>query len=190
MTNLAAALLPLVHALESLGVPYYIGGSVASSAHGIPRASLDADVVVALSRGHVDGLVAALGDRYYASREGMLRAVASKRSFQLIHLATMFKLDVFVTKGRPFDASAFERAGSQVFEEGLPRVVVASAEDTVLAKLEWFQAGGRVSERQWSDVIGVIRLCADLDVAYLRKWAQELGVPQLLEGALAEGQRL
>ena len=59
----------------------------------------------------------------------------------------------------------------------------------MLAKLEWFQAGGRVSERQWSDVIGVIRLCADLDVAYLRKWAQELGVPDLLDGALAEGQR-
>jgi hypothetical protein len=186
VTELAAALLPVAGALRTLGVPYYVGGSIASSARGTPRASLDADVVVALALEHVDPLIAAIGDAYYASREGMVRAIVARRSFNLIHLATMFKIDMFVTKGRPYDVGVFDRATTEVFEVGEPAVMVASAEDTVLAKLEWFQAGGGVSERQWSDVIGVIEGDRPLDLVYLRRWAADLGVASLLEQALAE----
>lgn len=181
--------MPVVRALQELCIPYYVGGSVASSAHGTPRASLDVDIVVAMEPDHVDGLLTALGDRYYATREGMLRAIAARRSFQAIHLATMFKVDVFVSKGRAYDEAAFGRAQSELFEEGLPPVLVATKEDTVLAKLEWFQKGHEVSERQWSDVLGVIGVHRDLDLDYLWQWAPDLGVASLLERALAEGRR-
>jgi len=109
-SELLAALAPVIDALEALGVRHYIGGSVASSAHGVPRASIDADVVADLSSEHVAPLVARLGDAYYIDEGRVRSAVESRRSFNAIHLATMFKVDVFVNKRRPFDRQAQERA--------------------------------------------------------------------------------
>src|SRR4029077_20383496 len=84
------------------------------------------------------------------------RAVAERRSFNLIHLDTMLKIDVFVSKKRPFDVEAQGRARSEPLEEGQGRPFrIASAEDVVLAKLEWYRADNEVSERQWGDVLGV-----------------------------------
>jgi hypothetical protein len=175
-------------AFDALGVRYYLGGSVASSAHGIARASLDADIVAALAPDHVDSLVSRLAPAYYIREDRVRAAVAAPSSFNLIHLATMFKIDVFVSKGRPFDRQAAERARPQAIDEApdAPRFTMASPEDTVLAKLEWFRLGGETSERQWWDVVGILRVTESADRAYLRRWAAALSVADLLERALAD----
>jgi hypothetical protein len=101
----------------------------------------------------------------------------------------MFKVDVFVSRDRPFDCMAMGRARPEMLgdDPGALQVPVATAEDIVLAKLEWFEAGGRTSERQWADVVGVLKLRqSDADLAYLRRWAAALGVDALLERAIAE----
>lgn len=187
--DLFTALAPVVEALESLGVRHYVSGSVASSAHGLARASVDVDIVADLDSQHVVALVRRLQGAYYVDEDRVRSAVQARRSFNLIHLATMFKVDVFVSKRRPFDREALARARPEALEEGADatRYFVASAEDTILAKLEWFRAGGEVSERQWSDVVGVLKtIQLRADEEYLRRWAGSLGVGDLLDRALAE----
>jgi hypothetical protein len=187
-SDLVGALRPVVDLLDALGVRYYLGGSVASSAHGIARASLDADVVAALESEHVDPLVNRLESAYYIPTDRLRSAVAARSSCNFIHLATMFKIDVFVSKGRPFDRQAAERARPQAIDEApdAPRFLIASPEDTVLAKLEWFRLGGETSERQWWDVVGILKVTEDADRRYLRRWATPLGVADLLERALVD----
>jgi hypothetical protein len=99
----------------------------------------------------------------------------------------MFKIDLFVSKGRPFDHEAAVRARPQALDTGpdAPTFPVASAEDTVLAKLEWFRLGGETSERQWWDVVGVLRVTPHVERGYLEHWAAALGVSDLLSRALA-----
>lgn len=181
--DLLAALEPVVRALEELDVRYYVGGSLASSVYGVPRASIDADVVAELEPRHVDPLLGRLRDGYYVDEERVRSAVRSRRSFNLIHLGTMYKVDLFVSRRRPFDEKAIERARPRALDEqaaGRP-YSVASPEDTLLAKLEWFRLGREVSERQWTDVVGMIRVGgADLDREYLGTWAEALGVADLL----------
>ncbi len=182
--DLVAALRPVTSAFEAQGVRYFLGGSIASSAHGIARGSLDADVVAELGSADVEPLVRRLGGAYYAPIDQMHRAVVERRSFNLIHLTTMFKLDIFVSKGRPFDRSAADRARPHAIgDTDEYTVLVASAEDTILAKLEWFQLGGETSERQWWDIVGVLKVTDGADRDYLRKWAAALNLTELLERA-------
>lgn len=187
-SDLLAALRPVAEALQTLGVRYHLGGSLASSAHGVARASLDVDVVAELEPQHVDALAASLAGAYYAPVGHMRAAVDERRSFNLVHLATMFKVDVFISKGRPFDRQAADRARLQPLGDApdAPRLPIASAEDTILAKLEWFRLGGEISERQWWDVIGILRVSDHADREYLRRWAQPLGVSDLLERAIEQ----
>jgi hypothetical protein len=100
----------------------------------------------------------------------------------------MVKVDVFVSRDRPFDQRSFERC-LPIAAEGAGVIHVSSAEDTVLAKLEWFRRGGETSERQWSDVVGVLRAATALDEAHLRRGAEELAVADLLDRALADARR-
>ena len=181
-----AALCPVLVTLERRRVRHFIGGSVASSAHGIARASLNVDVVAELEPIHVTRLVAGLDADYFVDEARVRAAVAQKRSFNRIQLATMFKVDVFVSRGRPFDHSAFARASVERIgqEPAGPGIHLASAEDVLLAKLEWYRSGGETSERQWEDVKGVLRVGAEtLDLAYLRHWVLLIGVADLLERA-------
>lgn len=182
--DLVAALRPVTGAFDALAVRYFLGGSIASSAHGIARASLDADVVAELGPDHVEPLVRRLGGAYYAPVDQMHRAVVERRSFNLIHLTTMFKIDVFVSKGRSFDRSAADRARPHAIgDTDEYTVLVATAEDTILAKLESFQLGGETSERQWWDIVGVLKVTDGADRDYLRKWAATLNLTELLERA-------
>ncbi len=184
-----AALAPVVRVLEELQVRYYIGGSWASSAHGVARASLDVDLVADLGPDDVGPLVAALAPRYYVDEERVGQAVASGGSFNVVHLESMLKVDVFLSRGRPYDEEALRRARPETLDVDVagPSYFLASAEDTVLSKLEWFRRGGEVSERQWSDVVGVLRATSGaLDLEYLERWATELGVADLLQRAVRE----
>ncbi len=109
----------------------------------------------------------------------------------MIHLATMFKVDVFVSRRRPFDLSSFSRVETERLgpDPGSPSIPLASAEDVLLATLEWYRRGGEVSERQWTDVAGLVRVgTGTLDIAYLRHWAGQLGVADLLDRVLGHAE--
>jgi hypothetical protein len=178
----------VIQALEQLGVPYLIGGSFASAIHGVVRATMDSDLVADLRPEHAVPLAQTLGEAFYADVKAIQDAIVHQSSFNLIHLETMFKVDIFVRKSRPFDRMQFERRAEHVIAtEPERRAYVASAEDTILTKLEWYRLGGEVSERQWRDVLGVLTVQAGrLDMAYLHQWAAHLNVADLLARALAE----
>lgn len=187
--DLLAAVCPVLDALGALGVRSFVGGSIASSAHGVARASIDADVVAELRTGHAAPLAAALSDAYYVSAERVRDAIERRGSFNVIHLESMMKVDVFVSKGRPFDLRAMDRARPLASPgSGVRMLPVASAEDIVLAKLEWYRLGGEASQKQWTDILGVLRMSGgSLDESHLETGARELGVTLLLERALREG---
>jgi len=180
----------VVRVLEHLGVPYVLGGSFASSIFGFVRFTEDADLIADLNAEHAAPLVEALGDDFYADVEMILGAIHHNSSFNLIHFATTFKVDVFVAKPRAFDRAQLVRRQAHDLG-GVPgnRLYVSSPEDTVLAKLEWYRMGGEVSERQWRDVLGVVRVQGErLDLDYMRDMASTLNVADLLERALNEAQ--
>ena len=186
-----AVTLIVTRILEQLGVTYFIGGSLASAVQGAARATVDADVVADLRPEHVGPLVHALGDAFYLDMDTIRKAVSSRGSFNLIHLKTMFKVDIFVNKGRPFDRAQLDRRVHQVLATDPEHsAYIASPEDTILAKLDWYRRGGEVSDRQWRDVIAVLRVQgARLDERYLAVWAAQLGVEDLLSRALAEAKQ-
>lgn len=176
--------------LEQLGIPYAVGGSLASSLHGVMRATLDVDIVADMRSEHVPPLVAALAPEFYADDEMMRDAIAHRSSFHLIHYKTAFKVDIFIRKLRAFDRMQLQRrARSVIASDPEQSVYVTSPEDTILAKLEWYRLGGEVSDRQWRDILGVMKIRAGaLDLAYLHQWADELQVADLLDRALATAQ--
>ncbi len=185
--DLWRAVLPVVELLDSLRIPFHLGGSVASSFLGMARSTLDADLVADLKPAHGAILARSLRDTYYLSEERIRSAIRQRKSFNLIHLATMFKVDIFVSPGRAFDRQVMARRVSlQV--TGIDRALdFCTAEDIVLHKLAWFAEGNRVSQRQWRDVQGVLRLQKNrLDLAYLTRWAEDLGILDLLTEALEE----
>jgi hypothetical protein len=178
----------VTNTLEALDIPYLIGGSLASVAYGIVRTTVDADLVVDLPTVLVSQFVQALQKEFYVDLFSILDAIEHRSSFNLLHFSTGFKVDIFITKQRPFDQAQFERREMiAIGGESTQVAWVASAEDTILAKLEWFRRGGEVSERQWRDVLGVLKVQdKGLDLGYLRKWASSLQVLDLLERALSE----
>ena len=187
--DILAALDPVVKAFEKIGVSYYLGGSVASSAYGIARATLDVDLVADLSAQHVNSLTEMLKSDYYIDKEMILDAIKRRSAFNLVHLETMLKVDIFIIKDRPYDGVAFQRKRKDTLDEeqGAAEFYFASPEDIILNKLEWFQMGGKVSERQWHDVLGIMKVQRELmDKEYLRRWAAELGISDLLEQAFRD----
>jgi len=158
LSEIAEAVAPLVAEFQRLRVEYYLGGSVASSTHGLPRATLDVDLVAGLAAEHVKPLVAALQSSYYIDAGMILDAIAREACFNLIYLKTSFKVDVFVAKTREYDRVALQRKQTKALDLENPgsQFFFASAEDVILSKLEWFRLGDEVSDAQWRDVIGVL----------------------------------
>lgn len=176
---------PLIQAFDVLGISYYIGGSLASSALGIFRATLDVDIVVNLRSQHVQLLVKMLEMTYYIDADMIREAIQQKASCNLIHLDTMYKVDLFILKPNAYAQEAFQRRRKELLdEERGVELFLASPEDIILNKLDWFRMGGGVSERQWNDVLGVLKVQKEhLDTEYLRYWADDLGITDLLTQA-------
>jgi len=173
---------------ERFGIPYAVGGSLASSVHGVMRSTIDVDIVADMRLEHVQPLVEALSKEFYADDEMIRGAIEHHSSFNLIHYETAFKVDVFVQKSRAFDQMQLERRRPSVIATDPEQsIYVTSPEDVILSKLESYRMGGEVSDRQWRDVLGVLKTReGDLDLDYMSKWAGELKVSDLLERALAE----
>lgn len=172
--------------LEALGVPYLLAGSMASSAHGIFRSTNDADLLADLDEAQALALASALQDQFYVDAVAVQDAVRRRASFNLIHLQSMFKVDVFLPGRRGFHQAELARRRPHVVQvDPERRLFVASAEDTVLAKLDWYRQTGDSSERQWTDILGVLKVQAPtIEVSYMRRWAASLRVADLLEHAL------
>ena len=182
-----AVTLEITSALEKLGIRYVVGGSLASSVHGVPRSTQDLDLVVELPGSLVDALANELEDSFYVDRDMIHDAIRRRACCNVLHLRTMFKVDLFVSDGSPLLLE--EMARRQTFELGDPprAVHVCTAEDIVVQKLDWYEKGGRTSERQWRDLIGVLAVSGpELDLAYVRRWAGVLGFLDLCACAFKE----
>jgi hypothetical protein len=188
MENPLIALFQLINAFKAVGIDYVVVGSVASSVHGDYRASADVDVVAEISNSQVRPLVDALSNDFYIDDLSVTKAIARGRSFNVIHLVGIFKVDVFLPRS---DLSKQQLARRELHLVGADgqEVWIATAEDTMLAKLHWYRLGGEVSELQWRDVQGILGTQgARLDLNYSRLWAERVGILDLLERALLEAQ--
>ena len=181
------AALKVMRALERLNVRCYLCGSLASSVHGLPRLTNDADIVAELGPHHVKGLVRQLAGAFYVDEEAVAEAIATERSFNLVDEVEAVKVDVFCAGADRYQQEAFARTVRFPLEEDDPftEVAFASVEDTVVFKLHWFRLGGEVSERQWADVLGILRLKKSaVDLEYARRWSKHFRADDLLERAL------
>lgn len=181
------AILTMVGAFDASHIPYAIGGSVASSVRGVLRATNDVGFLAAISNAQTGTFVKALGSEFYADVDHIRESIGRGRAFNIIHMPTAFKIDVFPAV-EEFHRAQLQRATTtrtfQFFDQEMTCRVVAP-EDVVLAKLRWYRMGGESSERQWNDISGVVCV-AKLNQDYLRNWAAKLGVSDLLERALQQ----
>ena len=172
--------------LRRLGVPHLVGGSIASTLHGEPRLTNDVDFAAVIREPHVAPLVAALQGPFYVD-DVLIRSAIRRRSiFNLIHIRSANKIDVHVLEPTAFEASQLRRAvPAPPGPAGDAGFRIASAEDIVLQKLLWYQKSDGSLERQLRDIAGVLKLQRErLDLAYMRTWARELDLAELLEEQL------
>lgn len=187
--DILQAIEPVISAFNKLSISYYIGGSIASSIYGIARATMDVDIVADIKIEKISSLKRILENEYYIDENMIKDAIRRFSSFNLIHLETMIKIDVFIHKYQPYQEETQRRKQKDTLEdsEGASEFYFSSPEDIILNKLQWYELGNRVSERQWLDVIGVIKVqLKNLDDEYLRKWGKELGLLDLLTKAFQE----
>lgn len=176
--------LKVARALTAVGADYFLGGSLASSLQGEPRATNDIDFVIALPLGKVGELAAALGSDFEVDADMLRDAVLHARCANAFYLPVVTKIDFFGRGYEPFDESEFSRRRTTIVSASGESLVVKSPEDTVLRKLLWFREGGQVSEKQWRDIVSVLQISGDkMDQTYLEAWAVRLDLSELLERA-------
>lgn len=180
----------VTRALEAQGIRYVLVGSFASSMYGLYRATADIDIVAEIQNEHIRLLHDALKEIFYVDELAMRNAVSQRSSFNAIHFDSVFKVDIFVAADDEFALAQLDRRLlRKVAPDRDDIVYVATAEDTVLAKLRWYRAGNETSNNQWNDVLGVMAVQRDsLNMSYLRAWAEKLGVSDLMSRAIEEVQ--
>lgn len=183
-----AILLRVVDILEDMNILYLVTGSIASSVLGEPRSTVDVDIVADIRPEHVERLVEAMLGEFYIDNEAVREAIARDASFNVIHQQTLQKVDIFVAARKPLDQEQMRRRQALVLTKAPERsVYFLTAEDLILQKLNWYRMGGGVSDRQWRDILGLLKVQAQrLDLEYLRRWALDLGLVDLLDLALSE----
>jgi len=189
MESLILVLMRVVNVLEELQIPFAIGGSLASSRYGEIRTTQDIDLVADMHLSHVEPFVDALQDQFYVDAEMIRDAILTRGAFNIIHFETADKIDIFIPKLDQWHKNQMKRKQNESVEQTgqvhlLPFI---SPEDVILHKLLWFRMGGEVSERQWRDVQGVLKVQAQaLELEYLNEWAEVLKVSDLLARAIKE----
>ncbi len=173
----------LARVFDELGIPYIVGGSLASSVYGTPRSTLDVDVIADVQLSQVEALTKLLSTDFHVDPLMIREAVGQRDSFNVIYLPTMFKADIFIAGQDAWSKEELARGRSQEIATSGGKVLIrfASAEDTLLHKLYWYKIGNEVSDRQWSDVLGMLKVQGNaLDHVYLDRWSKHLGVAALL----------
>jgi hypothetical protein len=167
---------------ERLGIKYAVVGSLASSLYGMPRSTQDVDIVAAIKKSHVYPLAEVLKNDFYIDVDMIQDAVNNHSSFNLIHLDTMLKVDIFPLGSSPIERKELKRAEPYcVSGKSDIEFFVAQPEDILLQKLKWYRQGGEISDQQWKDVLGILEVQeGKLDVQYLEDTARELGIRDLL----------
>lgn len=190
--DLTLAVGPVKKAFESLEIRYFVGGSVASSYHGATRSTMDVDLVAEIDSTQVGQFVSLIGSDFYASEVAIQDAVERKSCFNLIHNSTSFKVDIFVSRRRPFDLDSMARAvNGELGLENKIEIPIASPEDVIVSKLEWYRLGNESSERQWDDIRRVLRLLgAATDQDYVANAAEAVGVVDLWKKLVDEVERI
>lgn len=170
-------------ALETAGIPYFVTGSFASSAHGIPRSTNDIDIVISPTREQLTRLLAEFPESAYGkSEEDAFDAFGRRLSFNVIDYATFWKVDFILRQFTPFDASRFQRC--ETVEIAGVRMATASAEDILITKLWWAKLGE--SERQLNDAAGIVQVQgASLDRDYVERWVAALELDDQWKAAQA-----
>ncbi len=185
MTGVMEEILIIADILDSLDIPYLVGGSVASGIWGEIRYTQDIDLVVDLQKNQIESLIDACLPRFYLSEVAIKEAIALGSSFNLIDNDTGWKIDLFVLTVDPFQQNRFQRRRSITIDETNKTFNVSSPEDTILQKLIWYDMGQKQSSQQWRDILGIIKLQQSvLDMVYLRQWAETLSIVTELELAL------
>jgi len=181
----------LADALDDLKIDYAIGGSIASSVYGKVRFTQDADITVASFADKAERLYTVLKENFYISKDAMYQAISNRGSFNVIHLTSAFKIDIFIQKDDDFHKQLFFRKRKIKLDDSIEHLFdIVSAEDIILLKLQWYQSAGCVSERQWSDVLGVLAVQAQtLDMNYLSSCSEKLGLSDILEKAVDEANK-
>jgi hypothetical protein len=184
------ALLRLLEGLDRLDMPYMVGGTAASSVHGVWRATNDIDSVVLLTSERIDDFIEEFAADFYVDKDQILQALRFRRAFNIIHLTSAYKFDIFPLTDDRFQQQQFARRryeNAAVFGGQSIEIAVATPEDVILSKLVWYKKGGQVSDQQWNDILGVVTMQQQsLDRAYMQEWARHLSVEDLLEAALTE----
>lgn len=188
-SDVIAAMRPVINSLEELNVPYYIGGSIASSSLGVSRATMDVDIITSLGLVHVERIVQLLDEKYYVDSEMIKDAIKHKSTFNVIHHDTSYKIDFFISKATEYQQIIFERISRKklVDKDDAIEVFICAPEDVILTKLTWYLERGGTSEKQWNDILGVLKIQKNiLDMNYLVNWAEKLSVKSELEKALTD----
>jgi hypothetical protein len=181
--------LMVARAIDDVGGAYFVGGSLASSMQGEPRATNDIDIVVSIPLGRLRDFIERLGPDFEADFAVFREAMLQGSSCNIFYLPVLTKVDLFALGGAPFDEAEFSRRRPVEVRSTGEQLVIKTPEDTVLRKLLWFRAGGEVSERQWRDVVQVLRVSGPgIDVAYVDGWARLLRITSLVDKARREAE--
>lgn len=183
------ALHPITVAFDQLSIPYYIGGSIASSVYGFARMTRDIDIAADIKKNQVKLLSELLQNEYYIDPDMIFEALDRKTSFNIIHNKSMIKIDIFIVGNDPYQLSALQRKRKDNLEENASKqeYFFSSAEDIIINKLKWYEMGGKISDRQWLDILGILKVQGDgLNRKYLEEWTKKLGLYDLLLKAYKE----
>jgi hypothetical protein len=178
----------LTDIFEKLSIKYLIGGSLASSLYGIPRATQDVDVVADIRMSQVDTIIENLKETFFIDEDMIRKSVKNKETFNIIDKEYLFKIDIFMFGTDNFSDKEMERRVLfQVPDSTGQRIYLCSPEDIIAHKLYWFRLGNNISERQWNDAANVLKVQdTKLDFKYLKEICADRGVADLLEKLLKE----